>query len=155
MRNRNKKSEWLAILSTDISLSEEEIVKIYGIRWDIEVFFKTLKSLLKMQKEFQGRSFDGIISHTTIVFVRYIILAWQSRSSVDDRTIGGMFFEICDEIKDLDWAVSLQQLFQMLDDIRMKVGRRLRKVIECQVQQWIQGLPSYIRDYLPPLSCES
>ncbi|WP_445506432.1 IS4 family transposase [Niallia sp. 03190] len=31
VRNRNKKSEWLAILSTDTTLSDEEIVRIYGI----------------------------------------------------------------------------------------------------------------------------
>lgn len=31
---RNKK-EWLAIISTDTSLSEEEIIRIYGKRWDI------------------------------------------------------------------------------------------------------------------------
>jgi hypothetical protein len=39
VRNRNKKSEWLAILSTDITLTDQEIIKIYGMRWDIEVFF--------------------------------------------------------------------------------------------------------------------
>lgn len=38
IQNRNKKSEWLAILSTDCTLSEQEIVRIYGMRWDIEVF---------------------------------------------------------------------------------------------------------------------
>jgi len=43
VQNRNKKSEWLAILSTDCTLSEQEIVRIYGIRWNIEVFFKTTK----------------------------------------------------------------------------------------------------------------
>lgn len=65
VRNRNKRSEWLAILSTDCTLTETEIIRIYGMRWDIEVFFKATKSLLKLQKEFQGRSYDSIISHTT------------------------------------------------------------------------------------------
>ena len=35
VRNRNKKSECLYILSTDISLSDAEIVRIYGNRWNI------------------------------------------------------------------------------------------------------------------------
>jgi hypothetical protein len=77
VQNRNKKKEWLAILSTDCTLSEQEIVRIYGMRWDIEVFFKTTKSLLRLQKEFQGMSYDLLISHTTIVFSRYIILSWR------------------------------------------------------------------------------
>lgn len=74
VRNRNKKSEWLAILITACTLSDEEIIRIYDMRWDIEVFFKTTKSLLKLQKEFQSRSYDALISHTTIVFTRYITL---------------------------------------------------------------------------------
>jgi len=78
VRNRNKKRQWLAILSTDCTLSDQEIIRIYRIRWDIEVFFRTVKSLLKLQKEFQGRSYDSMISHTTIAFTRYIVWSWQN-----------------------------------------------------------------------------
>lgn len=40
VRNRNKKREWLAILSTDVTLDAAEIVRIHGMRWSIETFFK-------------------------------------------------------------------------------------------------------------------
>ncbi len=52
--NRNKKSEWRAIISTDLSLDDKEIVRIYGMRWGIEVFFKASKSLLKLGTEYQA-----------------------------------------------------------------------------------------------------
>lgn len=39
VRNCNRKSECLYILSTDLSLSDAEIVLIYGNRWSIECFF--------------------------------------------------------------------------------------------------------------------
>ncbi|MCH5261239.1 MAG: transposase, partial [Lachnospiraceae bacterium] len=51
VRNRNKRKEYLCLISTDTSLSEEEIIRIYGKRWDIEVFFKVCKSYLKLSKE--------------------------------------------------------------------------------------------------------
>jgi hypothetical protein len=35
VRNRNKKSEYLAILSTDIELTENQIVEYYSCRWGI------------------------------------------------------------------------------------------------------------------------
>jgi hypothetical protein len=155
VQNRNKKSEWLAILSTDCTLSEQEIVRIYGMRWDIEVFFKTTKSLLRLQKEFQGRSYDLLISHTTIVFSRYIVLFWQNRCHTDHRTLGGFFYELCEEIQDLDWAVALQQLVELLQDTLKKTNSRIKKIIENQLQQWIAGLPSYIKAYLPISLCES
>ncbi|ATW82453.1 IS4 family transposase [Heyndrickxia coagulans] len=155
VRNRNKKSDWLAILSTDCTLSDQEIIRIYGMRWDIEVFFKPTKSLLKLQKEFQSRSYDALISHTTIVFARYIVLSWQNRCSVDDRTLGGMFYELCDEIDDLDWAVALQQLVEILEDTLDKSNKKIQQLIKSQLQQWIAGLPNYIKVYLPVSVCES
>ncbi|WP_211061940.1 IS4 family transposase [Heyndrickxia faecalis] len=155
VRNRNKKRDWLAILSTDCTLSDQEIIRIYGMRWDIEVFFKTTKSLLKLQKEFQSRSYDALISHTTIVFARYIVLSWQNRCSVDDRTLGGMFYELCDEIDDPDWAVALQQLVEILEDTLDKSNKKIQQLIKSQLQQWIAGLPNYIKVYLPVSVCES
>ena len=56
------------ILSTDNALSEDEIIRIYGMRWNIETFFKASKSMLKLGREFQTRSYDSAVAHTAIVF---------------------------------------------------------------------------------------
>ena len=125
------------------------------MRWDIETFFKCTKSLLRLQKEFQGRSYDLLVSHTTIVFARYILLSWQHRQHTDDRSLGGLFLAMCDEIGTLDWAVALQQLLSLFNDAVKKVAKSVRKFIQNQLQQWLAGLPSYIKVYLPVLACES
>ena len=44
VRNRNKRNDYLCLISTDTDLDENEIIRIYGKRWDIEVFFKVCKS---------------------------------------------------------------------------------------------------------------
>lgn len=155
IRHRSKKNEWLAILTTDLTLLPQEVISHYRMRWDIEVFFKCAKSLLRLQKEFQGRSYDSLVSHTTIVFSRYILLAWQHRQSTDQRTLGGLFYHLCDEVSSLDWTVALQQLVELINEIATKVGKKITKLIQSQLQQWIAGLPSYIKAYLPVLSCES
>lgn len=120
-----------------------------------QVFFKCTKSLLRLQKEFQGRSYDMLVSHTTIVFSRYILLAWQHRQSTDDRTLGSLFLMLCDEVNELDWAVALSQLVELVNDVSKKASKRLSKLIRSQLQQWIDGLPNYIKAYLPVLVCES
>ena len=48
VRNISRKKDWLAIICTNTTISEEEIICIYGKRWDIEVFFKTCKSYLHL-----------------------------------------------------------------------------------------------------------
>lgn len=147
VQNRNKKSEWLAILSTDCSLTNEEIVRIYGIRWQIETFFKFTKSYLKLVKEFQGRSYDMLISHTTIVFARYLLLTWESRQEADQKTLGGLFYLLCDEVKDMDLQTALQLLWSFVQEITS--ARFNKKIVQLQLQQWIASLPNYIKVCLP------
>jgi hypothetical protein len=96
-----KKREWVAVCSTDTTISDEEMVRIYGKRWSIEVFFKTVKSELAFAKEFQGRSFDMLFAHTTIVYVRYILLAVECRRNADGRTMGELFYLMIDELTDI------------------------------------------------------
>jgi hypothetical protein len=154
IRHRTKKNEWLAILSTDLTLTVEEVIRIYSMRWDIEVFFKCAKSMLRLQKEFQGLSYDLLVSHTTIVFSRYILLAWQHRQSTDQRTLGGLFYLLCDEVNTMDWVVALQQLIELINEVATHASKKLSKLIKSQLQQWIAGLPSYLKAYLPISSCE-
>ena len=52
-------------------LSEEEIIRIYGKRWQIEVFFKTCKSYLQLVSECHSLTYDALTAHVAIVFVRY------------------------------------------------------------------------------------
>jgi hypothetical protein len=155
VRHRTKKSEWLAILTTDLTLTVEDIIRIYAIRWDIEVFFKCTKSLLRLQKEFQGRSYDLLISHTTIVFSRYLLLAWQHRQSTDARSFGGLFYLLCDEVGTLDWVVALEQLLDVINEVAKKAGKKISALIQRQLQQWIAVLPNYIKACLPISCCES
>jgi hypothetical protein len=118
VRHRHKR-DWLAIVSTRTDLPAEEIVRIYGKRWDIEVFFKMMKHHLNLEREVQLRDYDGIVAHTTIVMTRYIFLAIEQRYHDDQRTIGGLFFACSEEIKDLSLLDALQRLLALaLDKVR-------------------------------------
>jgi hypothetical protein len=83
------------------------------------------------------------------------VLSWQNRCSTDQRTLGGMFYELCDEINDLDWAIALQQLIELLEDTFKESNKKIQQLIKSQLQQSIAGLPSYIKSYLPITLCES
>ena len=49
VRNKHKR-DWLALLTTNLTLADEDVVRIYGKRWDIEVFFRTAKQHLELEK---------------------------------------------------------------------------------------------------------
>ena len=53
-------------------------------------------------------------AHTTIVFIRYICLAWKKRENEDPRCFGELFFLISDEIDDISFAQALDRLLEAL-----------------------------------------
>ena len=119
VRDRRKK-DWLALMSTDLDLANEDIVRIYGKRWDIEVFFKMAKQHLKLTKEIQCRDYDALIAHTSIVFMRYMFLAYQCRIETDHRTFGELFYACCKEMADISFIEALYRILTL-------AGQRLRK----------------------------
>ncbi|MGI6655224.1 MAG: IS4 family transposase [Desulfobulbus sp.] len=118
VRHRHQR-KWLAILSTKIDLADEEIIRIYGKRWDIEVFFKMLKHYLNLERETQLRDFDGIIGHITVTMSRYVFLAFEQRCHDDPRTLGTLFYACSEEQRDLSLAEAMERLLSLaLDKVR-------------------------------------
>lgn len=155
VRNRNKKSECLYLLSTDCSLSDSEIVRIYGNRWSIECFFKASKSYLKLGTEFQSRSFDAMVSHSSIVFTRYIILEWMRRNENDQKTYGELFFMLCDDIQDMNLTNALQELMSLFTDIATIVSADITEMLKNKVDNWMRSQPLFIQVLFSDLCWES
>ena len=120
VRNRNVKSDWLAIITTDINLKDEDVVRIYGKRWDIEVFFRTAKQHLELENGFQGRDYDSLVAHTTIVMTRYIFLSIEQRMATDHRTLGLLFHACCGEADDYTFSTALNQIAYMIGENLMR-----------------------------------
>ena len=72
VRNHNKKGQWLAIISTDTCLSNEDSVRIYDKRWDIEMFFKVMKSGFHVEACRLGHA-DRLARYLTVMS----IVAWR------------------------------------------------------------------------------
>jgi hypothetical protein len=144
VRHRHKKRHWLAILSTSIDLPDEEIVRIYGKRWDIEVFFKMMKHYLNLEREAQLRDYDGMVGHITIAMSRYIFLAFEQRCHDDPRTLGTLFYACCDEMQDL----SLVEAFQRLLSLAMEKIRSAGIVTEDVALALVDSVMSIAIDML-------
>ena len=126
VRDKRKK-DWLALLSTDTTLPNADIVRIYGKRWDIEVFFKMAKQHLKLAKEMQCRDFDALIAHTSIVFMRYMFLVYQCRIETDHRTFGDLFYFCCDEVSDISFIEALYRILTLAADQLKTIGNFCEK----------------------------
>ena len=92
----------MLFICTDTTLPEEEIIRIYGKRWQIEVFFKTCKSMLNLIGECHSLSYDALTAHVAIVFTRYMLLAMEQRQNEDQRTL-----ESCSSFLSMKWQTLL------------------------------------------------
>lgn len=148
VRNKSKKKDWLAIISTDTLLSEEEIIRAYGKRWEIEVFFKSCKSYLKLAKECHSLSYDALTAHVSIVFVRYMMLSVAQRRNEDDKMICELFFYLADEMEDITFSQSMRIIIDALMDCVMEYFQITEQQLEDFTSSFIQKLPKYMQEAL-------
>lgn len=148
VRDRNNKKKWIGLISTDMNLSEEEIIELYGKRWDIEVFFKICKSYLNLGSEFQGLSYDCITAHTAIVMTRYMILAMEKRQNEDPRALGEIFFHCYDEVADIQFAEALELIFTLFRNVLEEALFLSKEQIDRLIDAFIIKLPEYFKEKL-------
>ena len=148
VRNRNNRKDYLCLLSTDLSLEENEIIRLYGKRWDIEVFFKVCKSYLKLSKECHSLSYDARTAHTAVVFTRYMMLLLGSRESNDIRSPGELFVYISDEMADITWLQALQMLLLLFRSTLSETAELTEEKINELVDNFLDTLPSLLKSLL-------
>jgi len=128
-----------------MSLTEEEIIRHYGNRWNIEVFFKTCKQFLKLLRECNSTSFDAFTCHLSIVAVRYMMLSVYERANTDDRTISELFWMFTAEVAE----ISFQKAFSLIVTALVETVRDFFHLSEEKIAEFtdmfFNRLPSHIK----------
>ena len=145
IRNKKNKKDWIAFICTNPMLSEEEIIRIYGKRWQIEVFFKTCKSYLQLVSECHSLSYDALTAHVAIVFVRYMMIALEQRKDEDFRSLGEIFFYFTDELADITFAESLQILLKAMFECIYAIFQVTEEQMDTFIEMFIKRLPEYMQ----------
>ena len=87
-------------------------------------------------------------AHTTIVFLRYIMLAMEARNSRDHRTVGGLFYLVCDELQDIRFSEALSILLQILRKTLDCSPVISEKMAEELIASFFSSLPSHWKSKL-------
>jgi hypothetical protein len=104
--------KWRVFITTNTALSFVEMMKIYGIRWTIEVMFRETKQYLQLGS-CQSQDFDAQIANTTISFMQYTFLSYLKRMG-SYETVGELFRFIQQDICEKNLAERLWGLFEEL-----------------------------------------
>ena len=145
VRNKKKKKDWIAFICTDTTLSEEEIIRVYGKRWQIEIFFKTCKSYLQLISECHSLSYDALTAHVAVVFTRYLMIALEQRRNEDDRSLGEIFFFFTDELADITFGESFGIIMTAMMDSICAIFQPTEEQMELFIEMFMGRLPEYLR----------
>lgn len=148
VRNKANKKDWIAIVCTNTSLSEEEIIRRYGYRWNIEVYFKTCKQYLKYTKECQSTSFDSLTAHLAIANVRYMMLSMFQRQNTDERSLGELFYLYVEEVAEITFDHSMELIIIAMLDTVKEVFSASEEQMSIFAQRFIEKLPKYLQEPL-------
>lgn len=130
VRNRSNRKDYLVLISTDMDLTEDEIIQTYGKRWAIEVYFKIAKSYLRIVKGCSSLSYDAITAHTAIVFSQFMMLAEYQRMYEDTKSIGDLFFAAIDELHDITFQEALLLIISVFIDTIQEMAALSKRDLE-------------------------
>jgi len=71
----NKRDKVITFLTNDLENTAQTITDIYKARWDIELFFKTIKQNLKI-KRFFGTTRNAVMTQIWIAMIAYLMISF-------------------------------------------------------------------------------
>jgi len=108
------KDKLIPIVSTDLDISDNEIIEIYKRRWDIEQGYKELRQHFGFGQE-ENRIYEALIARITLSFFTYNIVSYINRMNNEPKTIGGLFKDLECELATL--AIAMQTFIAILDEV--------------------------------------
>jgi hypothetical protein len=96
-----------------------------------------------------------MVAHTSIVFARYLLLSLESRESIDQRSLGQLFYECCDELEDIKLASALLLLIDLFKTVIQETIVLTEEKFQEIFDKFISSLPLYIKGLLGVSVCES
>ena len=144
VRDRKNRKKYRVLLSTDMTLTEDEIIRLYARRWSIEEFFKVSKDLLRLEKDCISQNFDTIRGYIAIVFIRAMFLSVISRMEHDDRTVGILFYSLCEEMREIETREALELMFRLFAPMAAKELNVDQQRIDDVIGRFLAELPPFI-----------
>ena len=70
------------------------------------------------------------------------MLALEARNSADHRTVGGFFYQICDEMKDMQFTAALTLILDVLKSTLAECPVVSEELANSIIDAFFNGLPS-------------
>ena len=108
------KDNLIPIISTNIILSDIEIINTYKKRWNIEQGYKDLREYFQFGKE-ENRIYEALIARITLSFLAYNLTSYINRINNEPQTLGNLFRDLECQLETL--AISMEIFLKILEQL--------------------------------------
>ena len=108
------KENLIPIFSTNIHLSDLEIINTYKKRWNIEQGYKDLREYFQFGKE-ENRIYEALIARITLSFLAYNLTSYINRINNEPQTLGNLFKDLECQLETL--AISMELFLKILENL--------------------------------------
>ena len=108
------KDNLIPIISTNIILSDVEIINTYKKRWNIEQGYKDLREYFQFGKE-ENRIYEALIARITLSFLAYNLTSYINRINNEPQTLGNLFRDLECQLETL--AISMEIFLKILEQL--------------------------------------
>lgn len=74
------------LMTNDVSLTMQEVIELYGLRWQIELFFKELKSTLGFH-HYRFKEFEKVATWVQLCLMTFVYLEWLRARRLRQKTL--------------------------------------------------------------------
>jgi hypothetical protein len=127
--------KWVALITTKLDMSYIEAIKVYSIRWNIEIGFKEMKQLLGLGKS-RANDFAAQIAHTSCVFIAHSLLA-DCKYHEQYQSLGILFEGVQEQYTAL---LTMDRLLLLIEYILKTIGDHLGGIKNITVEELFNSL---------------
>ena len=128
----NKK--WVALITTELDMNYIKAMKVYSIRWNIEIGFKEMKQLLGLGK-CQANDFAAQVAHTSSVFIAHSFLA-DCKYHENYQSLGILFEGIQEQYTAL---LTMDKLLMLIEYILKTIGEHLGGIANITIEELLNS----------------
>jgi hypothetical protein len=124
------------LVTNNVTLKPSEVVEMYSLRWQIELFFKELKSTLGVH-QYRFRQYEKVENWVQIALVAFLFLEWTRGRRLRDRRLsakekdwwrGQRTYGLCRAVRQTAEEAELGELTRLTDT---KTGiKTLKKLLQ-------------------------
>ncbi len=151
LRARGNSTKILCILSTDLTISDEEVVRNYSSRFNIEFGFFNMKHFLSLESGSRSRNYDSVFAHLSLACIQLILMTLLKVFNEDPTSIGEIYQQTTTTVRVQPIAEVIRRIVTMVIQLPDEMIAK-RYIVKDKTKEFTRDVLRRLHDILSDIS---